>query len=262
MRNLLFVVTHKTVNFPQEIYNSPYQIITVGEGTPWREEIWKDNTGDNISAKNSHYCELTAHYWVWKNKATEYDNIGLCHYQRFFTKNGFSVNSKHFLTDQDMNRLMAKYDVVLPQKVYTGHPRVHPQDGFYDAYVRLGELLQEHFPSYAKEYDTVMRSFSGSYYNIFIMRRKWFDMYSTFLFDVLSRFEICCPPTEENKRIYGYLAELLIDTWLRTKKLKVKYLPIAYSMTGKKYQQKWAVRTFLHINAVDFHNLLHLKRKR
>ena len=42
-----------------------------------------DDSGDNISAKNNIYCEMTAVYWAWKNLDADY--IGLCHYRRLFT---------------------------------------------------------------------------------------------------------------------------------------------------------------------------------
>ena len=35
-----------------------------------------DNTGDNISAKNPSYCELTGLYWAWKNLDCDYLGTG------------------------------------------------------------------------------------------------------------------------------------------------------------------------------------------
>ena len=119
MKNLVFVVTHKKFQIPQPVYHSPYQIVVVGSGADlWRDNnIWRDCEGINIADKNSHYCELTAHYYVWKNKAEHYDVVGLCHYRRFFTKNRFSLNPKYFLTNKDIDKILLKYDIILPMKI-------------------------------------------------------------------------------------------------------------------------------------------------
>ena len=81
--------------------------------------IQGDNSGDNISKKNKEYCELTAHYWAWKN-LKGIDKIGLAHYRRYLD---FSNNSSVLLNakprsevnspNTDFNKLLDKYDIVL-----------------------------------------------------------------------------------------------------------------------------------------------------
>lgn len=62
---VVLVATHK----PDKVYQDDiYTPIHVGRAvSKFKEEMTEiigDDTGDNISAKNPRYCELTAIYWV------------------------------------------------------------------------------------------------------------------------------------------------------------------------------------------------------
>lgn len=70
--------------------------IPVGLGNNHFDNRWlRDNTGKNISFKNSYYAEFTFHYWFWKNLINtipENTWIGFCAYRRFWANNS-TINS-------------------------------------------------------------------------------------------------------------------------------------------------------------------------
>lgn len=57
----IYVVSHKEIDseFPEG-----YKTIIVNADVNKVEGDYYDNIGDNISSKNSSYCELTALYWL------------------------------------------------------------------------------------------------------------------------------------------------------------------------------------------------------
>ena len=67
-------MTHKKIEAISDQMYIPLQV-----GSEGKEDYGyiRDNTGDNISAKNLNYCELTGIYWLWKNMECEV--IGVCH---------------------------------------------------------------------------------------------------------------------------------------------------------------------------------------
>ena len=76
----IFTMTHKKFREPEDAIYVP---LHVGRACSGDYGYAGDDTGDNISAKNCYYGELTGVYWVWKNVRTT-DYVGICHYRRYF----------------------------------------------------------------------------------------------------------------------------------------------------------------------------------
>lgn len=134
-----------------------------------------DCEGDNISARNRQYCELTVLYWIWKNAGE--DIVGLSHYRR------------HFILPEHWQEIMVSngIDVILPVPTYV-YPdiaqnykeRHDPSDWDY-----LMEYLRENDPD---DYKTAERVFSGNLYlpcNMFVMCREILDDLCCWMFPIL-----------------------------------------------------------------------------
>lgn len=205
--------------------------------------ITADNTGDNISAKNPNFCELTAHYWYWKNgKKTPY--VGLSHYRRYFDF-GRSLPYGHTYTlrtpaadeaadrslPDNIDKLLAGCDIILakpiiyPYNLRTDYCYCHIKED----YLILRDVIARLTPDYLEAFDHVMSATNTlSPYNMFVTRSEVFDDYSKWLFDILFEVERQCHISAypAQARIFGYMSERLLNVYCYKNRLKVKYVPI------------------------------------
>jgi hypothetical protein len=139
------------------------------------EGVLTDDTGDNISARNQQFCELTALYWIWK-QAKE-DIVGLVHYRRHFT-----------LPENWQARMRENHvDVILPIPLYVApslegnfRKRHDPSDWDY----LMEYWKQKDFAEY-QEADRFFQSNLYSPCNMFIMKREVLDDLCKWLFPML-----------------------------------------------------------------------------
>lgn len=219
MKVKIYIATHKEINMQNEEGYIPIQVGSeINKPLPYL----KDNTGDNISSKNKNYCELTALYWIWKN--TSEDIVGLTHYRRFFYKNIFS---KQVLKIEDIEKILNKYDIILPSKVNLNmtieehYKQYHHIEDLY----KCREIINEICPEYTEAFDKILKRKNLYAFNMFIMNKNRFDNYMTWLFDIFSKLEKTVDISnydDYNKRIYGFLSERLFNVWIENQKLKEK----------------------------------------
>ncbi|MDC4186164.1 DUF4422 domain-containing protein [Loigolactobacillus coryniformis] len=213
----ILVATHKNYVMPQD--QSLYLPIFVGKDLhpDVNHTFQGDNTGDNISIKNAHYNELTAIYWAWRNLAA--DAIGLVHYRRYLSLHK-QKNLATILTQQQTESLLQQHDIVLPKK------RDYYIESNYSHYVHAHhkeplnltrKIIEQDYPAYLNAFDQVMQRKSAHMFNMFIMKKRPFNEYCQWLFDILAKVEQNLDISDYNQyetRVYGFISERLLDVWL------------------------------------------------
>lgn len=163
-----------------------------------------DDTGDNISAKNPNRCEMTAHYWIWRNRLdTDDEYVGVYHYRRFLD-----------MSDDDLRRMKANdVDVVLP------FPMIHYPSALihHTWYVReedwlvMRQVLRELHPEYDARFDEIFAQPYFYNYNIMIAKKSVFADYCAWLFPILDAIEERSEPKGKDRadRYTAYMSESL-----------------------------------------------------
>lgn len=184
-----------------------------------------DNQGDNISSKNGTYNELTAIYWAWKN--LDADAIGLVHYRRLLSLN----RQKDFstvLSNGEAQKLLEKYDIILPKKRhyyietnYSHYIHAHHAEPLKECRRVISDL----YPEYLAAYDQVMKKTSAHMFNIFIMKKVYFEAYCEWMFSILAELNSRIDTSDYDdyeSRVLGFVSELLLDVWLERQSYSYK----------------------------------------
>lgn len=225
----IFIVAHKPCDLPHDEVMRP---IHVGRAdSRWKEEMaWMqgDDTGDNISSKNPQYCEMTAHYWIWKNvKDAEY--VGVCHYRRFF---GVDI------TEDNVSEVMADVDVMMVE------PSWHI-DSVYAYFAKfmgaenmtiLWRVMKNLCPEYAETLEKVCDGVKFYPFNMLLCKKHLFDEYCEWMFSILEECEkyVKLSPYTNGRRALAYMAELLTSVYFIHRKLKIKSVPYIKIEDGKR----------------------------
>lgn len=217
----ILIAAHKKYWMPDDDVYLPIHVGAAGKADLG---YTRDDTGDNISEKNPNFCELTALYWAWKNLDADY--VGLVHYRRYFSHAQWALTTetkkKHILRKSDYEILLQKAPVIVPGKrrYYIETTQSQYEHAHYGEDLQQVKLLiQERCPSYIPYFELVMKRTWGHRFNMFVMRRDYYDSYCTWLFDLLFVLEQRLDISQYDAyqaRVYGFLAERLLDVWLET----------------------------------------------
>ena len=240
----IIVAAHKPYRMPDDPMYLPLHVGHVGKS----DLGWQgDDSGDNISHKNTNYCELTGLYWAWKN--LDADVIGLAHYRRHFMGmhtgtfewilNTFGLNTSankwtHILTQAQVEIFLEQAPGIVASKrnyfiesVASQYAHAHHREDL--ALVRT--VIFELFPEYLPAFDELMLGTQVHLFNMFIMHRSYLDAYCTWLFNILfeleNRLDIS-GYTQNDARVFGFLGERLLDVWLNTSGIQYQECPIMF----------------------------------
>lgn len=238
----ILVACHKPCECKE---NNVYTPIHVGRAisslTAMMGNVIGDDSGENISNKNPYYSELTAQYWGWKNLDVEY--IGLAHYRRYFEMQ---------IDENNVDDVFEKYDIILSRKnveKYSMADKISLDANIEDLYIFV-HCIKKISPDY---YDAIVKALSGNVltpFNMFVMRKKDFDVFATWQFAVLSEMEsmIKLSGYSRPNRVLGYVSEIMLYVFAKKNNLRIKYEKVVDLEQNEVMKEKYNFWRVLFVN--------------
>lgn len=259
----IFSVFHKDYPQPNCDFIKPIQ---VGKALSTMDlGFLKDDIGENISAKNPTFCELTALYWMWKNShQIESEFVGLSHYRRYFCfpqtiakkKLFFTVNKADRrdvypkpLTNDELDHIASeklKNDFLshlTDKKLIIAKPTAMGSTKLYDFNIKdsyiyyhiredwflLEEAIEKICPNYsdfAKNYFSTAKQLHS--FNMFIGDKQFLNDYCEWLFPILTELENTVKLSEYpyQRRSIGFMAERLFNLYIKRNKMATVEYPV------------------------------------
>lgn len=222
------------------------------------EDMIGDDTGDNISAKNPKFSEISAQYWAWKNydKIDNPDYIGFMHYRRHFIFNDKklrpnaigciefeNLDDNYFvetsMNDEAIEKFISGNDIIVGNKILLNNIKIirNKKDKTREAYKANSHLqvadydlmlktVLKFFPEYKNVIDNMPKLEYNYWYNMFIMKKEIFFEYNNFLFTILFELEKNIDMSfycNDAIRTLGYLSERLLTIFIEKKREEKKF---------------------------------------
>ena len=222
------------------------------------EDMIGDDTGDNISAENDIYSELTAQYWMWKHykEIGDPDYIGLMQYRRHLILNtnaitentpelhteGYSVkfinsiNDNYIknigLDDKTIKETIRLYDIITVKKSNLKVLNVNnPKEDYLknipgareNDYDNLIKTIINKYPTYQKAVEKFHTGYYRHFYHMYIMKKELFDEYNEFIFSILGELKNQIDYSlrgNRGGRVLGYLGEMLYCIYIFQKQIE------------------------------------------
>ena len=254
----IFSVFHKSYPVPECDFITPIQVGR--ELTNTDLGFIADNTGENISAKNGSFCELTALYWIWKNiNLIDSKYIGLSHYRRYFilplpSKKPFykrfikthtyfaplnNTTLQTVASEELKIALIKNLDenkIILPTAYRTfinSEYCANIKDHFIyhhvtEDWILMEETVMELYPEYKNSFEKFQKAKKTSGFNMFIANKTFICEYCTWLFTIIFALEKKVKISEYSyqSRLLGFFSERLLNLFILHHKFQIAEFPI------------------------------------